>query len=97
MYADYRAPIDELRRELERIVAETSLWDKRVAKMQVTNATDKTIELRALVSAENSSNAWELRCLVREKLISFLQQNYPESLPLVRVELEKDKHLLQKT
>ena len=91
MYADYRAPIDELRRELERIVAETSLWDKRVAKMQVTNATDKTIELRALVSAENSSNAWELRCLVREKLISFLQQNYPESLPLVRVELEKDK------
>ena len=91
IYADYRVPIDELRRELEKIVAETPLWDKRVAKMQVTNATDKTIELRALVSAENSSNAWELRCLVREKLISCLQQNYPESLPLVRVELEEDK------
>jgi len=91
IYADYCTPIDELRRELERIVAETPLWDKRVAKMQVTNATDKTIELRALVSAENSSNAWELRCLVREKLISFLQQNYPESLPLVRVGFEKDK------
>ena len=90
IYADYRAPIDELRRELERIVAETPLWDKRVAKIQVTNATDKTIELRALVSAENSSNAWELRCLVREKLIGFLQQKYPENLPLVRVELEKE-------
>ena len=88
-YVDYRAPIDELRRELERIVTETDLWDKRVVKMQVTNATDRTVELRALVSAENSSNAWELRCFVREKLISFLQQNYPESLPLVRVELEK--------
>lgn len=90
IYADYRAPIDDLRRELEKIVAETDLWDKRVAKMQVTNATDKTVELRALVSAENSSNAWELRCLVREKLLEFLQQNYPESLPLVRVELEKN-------
>lgn len=89
IYADYRAPIDELRRELERIVAETPLWDKRVAKMQVTNATDKTIELRALISAENSSNAWELRCHVREKLIGFLQQNHPESLPHVRVEMEK--------
>ena len=97
IYADYRAPIDELRRELEKIVAETPLWDKRVAKMQVTNATDKTIELRALVSAENSSNAWELRCLVREKLISYLQQNYPESLPLIRVELEEDKSFSIKT
>ena len=93
IYADYRAPIDELRKELERVVAETPLWDKRVAKMQVTNTTEKTIELRALVSAENSSNAWELRCLVREKLISFLQQNHQESLPLVRVELEKDEPL----
>jgi small-conductance mechanosensitive channel len=90
IYADYRTPIDELRIELKRIVAETDLWDKRVAKIQVTNATDKTIELRALVSADNSSNAWELRCLVREKLIGFLQKNYPESMPLVRVELEKE-------
>ena len=89
IYADYRTPIDELRRELEKIVTESELWDKRVAKMQVTNATDKTIELRALISAENSPNAFELRCIVREKLISFLQQNYPESLPLVRIELEK--------
>jgi len=90
IYADYHTPIDELRRELERIVAGTPLWDKRVAKIQVTNTTEKTIELRALMSAENSSNAWELRCLVREKLISFLQQNYPESLPQVRVELGKE-------
>ena len=69
---------------------ESELWDKRVAKIQVTNATDKTIELRALISAENSPNAWELRCLVREKLINFLQPNHPESLPLIRVEIEKD-------
>ncbi|MFC1845283.1 mechanosensitive ion channel family protein [Thermodesulfobacteriota bacterium] len=90
IYADYRAPIDELRKELQKIVEDSPLWDKRVAKMQVTNATDKTIELRALVSAENSSNAFELRTIVREKLINFLQKNYPESLPIIRVELDKD-------
>jgi small-conductance mechanosensitive channel len=91
IYADYRAPIDELRQELQKIVAETPLWDRRVAKMQVTNATDKTMELRVLVSAEDAPKAWDLRCLVREKLISFLQRQHPESLPHVRVELEKDK------
>jgi small-conductance mechanosensitive channel len=91
IYADYRAPIDEVRKELERIVHESSLWDKRVVKLQVTNTTDKTIELRALVSAENSSNAFELRCNVREKLISYLQKNHPESLPIIRVELEKEQ------
>lgn len=90
IYADYRAPIDELRKELQKIVEDSPQWDKRVAKMQVTNATDKTIELRALVSAENSSKAFELRTIVREKLINFLQKNYPESLPTVRVELEKE-------
>lgn len=91
IYADYRAPVDELRRELEKIVTDSPLWDKRVAKMQVTNASDKTIELRALVSAENSPDAFELRCLVRERLIQFLQQNYPSSLPTIRVELEKEQ------
>jgi len=89
LYADYSVPIDELRKELERIVSETSLYDGRVAKIQVTNANDKTIELRALVSAENSSNAWELRCLVREKLIDYMQKNHPDKLPQFRVELQK--------
>ncbi|RQW01754.1 mechanosensitive ion channel family protein, partial [candidate division KSB1 bacterium] len=89
IYADYRLPINALRDELERIVADSPLWDKRLAKVQVTNATDKTMGIRALVSAENSSNAWELRCLVREKLIAFLQRNFPDSLPRVRLETNK--------
>ena len=86
LYVDYSVPVDEVRRELERIVGEDSLWDKKVVQLQVTNATEKTLELRALVSAADSSDAWELRCMVREKLLNFLQQNYPESLPKVRVE-----------
>jgi small-conductance mechanosensitive channel len=92
LYADYGIPIDDLRRELEKIVNASSLWDQRVAKIQVTNATEKTVEIRALISAENSSSAWELRCLVREKLIDFIQRNYPERLPRMRLETSKEDH-----
>jgi hypothetical protein len=45
------------------------------------------LQLRALVSASDGDKLWDLRCFVREKLITFLQQNFPESLPKVRVEL----------
>lgn len=90
IYVDYGIPVDELRRELEKIVNASPLWDKRVANLQVTNATEKTMEIRALVSAENSSKTWELRCLVREKLIDFIQQNYPDKLPRLRLETDKN-------
>jgi small-conductance mechanosensitive channel len=89
IYADYQLPIDPLRQELERIVNGSALWDKRVVNIQVTNATEKTLEIRALVSAANSSNAWDLRCKVREKMIEFLQKNYPDNLPRVRLEMDK--------
>jgi len=72
------------------IVDASPLWDKRVAKIQVTNAMEKTMEIRALVSTENSSRTWELRCLVREKLIDFIQQNYPDKLPRLRLETDKN-------
>ncbi len=86
IYADYSVAIEDVRSELKRIVEETHLWDKRVVLLQVTNATEKTIELRALVSAASSSDAWDLRCLVREQLLDFLQRNYPDSLPKIRIE-----------
>lgn len=89
IYADYTAPIQAIRDELERIVDNTELWDKNVCNLQVTNATSQTIEIRALMSASTSPIAWDLRCLVREKLIVFLQEKYPESLPRYRVELER--------
>ncbi|MFZ4800832.1 MAG: mechanosensitive ion channel family protein [Chlorobium sp.] len=89
LYIDYAIPPEMLRHELERIVASTPLWDKRVAKMQVTNSTDKSVELRALVSAENSVALWDLRCLVREELIAFLRRNYPGLLPKVTMDVEQ--------
>ena len=86
IYADYSLPVDAVRNELHRILESTKLWDKKVWGLQVTNATDRTIELRALMSAPDSSTAWDLRCYVREKLIFFLQQQFPQCLPKTRAE-----------
>jgi len=53
----------------------------------VTGTTERAIELRALMSAQDASSAWDLRCNVREKLLEFIQRNYPESLPRLRADL----------
>ena len=68
----YHVPVDEARREFERIVTKSPLWDKRIARLEVTDSGDTTMELRALVSAANSADLWTLRCHVREKLIAFI-------------------------
>lgn len=88
LYLDYAIQPEILRIELLRIVSSTPLWDRRVVKMHVSNTTDKSVEMRALVSAANSSDLWELRCLVREQLLEFIKHNYPGWLPKVTMEME---------
>jgi len=88
IYTDYSVPFDELRNELTRILESDENWDKKTNILQVTNATEKTIEIRALMSSVDSPTAWDLRVNVREKLIEFLQKNYPESLPKSRVVMD---------
>jgi small-conductance mechanosensitive channel len=87
IYVDYTAPVEELRQELLRILKASGMWDGKVWNMQVSNANASTLELRALMSAPNGSVAWDLRCHVREKMIAFLQHNYPGSLPRTRAEI----------
>jgi small-conductance mechanosensitive channel len=84
---DYKVPIDELRKELRRICESTDLWQGKVCVLQATDSSEHTVQIRALMDAEDSSKAWDLRCLVREKLIQFLQKSYPDSLPRYRAEL----------
>ncbi|RAJ14283.1 mechanosensitive ion channel family protein [Arenibacter echinorum] len=87
IHTDYRVPFDKLREELTRILSSTDLWDGKVNVLQVTDAKAQSVEIRALMSAVDSPTAWDLRVLVREKLIGFLQENYPESLPHTRLYL----------
>jgi small-conductance mechanosensitive channel len=90
LYLDYKVPMGELRKELKRLVENNSKWDRRVCGLQVTDAKQSTIEVRALVSSTDPGKAFDLRCEVREGLIEFLCRNYPESLPRVRnVEVEE--------
>lgn len=89
LYVDYSCPVDEIRKEFERLVEDHPLWDKRVKVVHVTNATERTMEVRLLISASSSGRAFDLRCELREKMIAFIQQNYPDSLPKLRTELEK--------
>jgi len=89
IYADYSIPVKEIRNELTSILEASHLWDKKANALQVTNMTEKTVELRALMSAADSSALWDLRCEVREKLLEFLQARFPECLPKVRIEGEK--------
>lgn len=77
--ADYRQDIEAIRAELARIVAGTELWDRRVATLQVTDAGEPSVQLRALVRASNSGIAWDLRCLVREQLVAFMRSRQDAS------------------
>jgi small-conductance mechanosensitive channel len=89
LYLDYTIPLAPLRAELTRLLESNPLWDRRVKVLQVTNASERTIEVRALMSASSSGNAFDLRCDIREGLITFIQQHYPECLPLTRAVLEQ--------
>ena len=87
LYLDYTAPIEKIRKEFEHIIEKTPLWDRKVQNLQVTDAKENTLELRMMMSAPSSATAWDLRCHIREKLITFIQERCPEALPRVRAEL----------
>ncbi|HAD97391.1 MAG TPA: mechanosensitive ion channel protein MscS [Cryomorphaceae bacterium] len=87
LYTDYNVPFNKLREELTRLLEGTPLWDKKVNVLQVTDSKEATVEVRILVSARNSPTAWDLRVYIREKMIEFIQKNYPDSLPRTRVSL----------
>jgi small-conductance mechanosensitive channel len=89
IYADYTLPVDAVRRELDNILEGNPLWDGKVKNVQVTDANEKTIEIRLLVSAADSPTAWDLRVHVREKMLLFLQEKYPQCLPKARLILDQ--------
>jgi small-conductance mechanosensitive channel len=81
LYLDYTAPVDIIREKFSAILKESKRWDGQVCTTQVTDFKEGTMELRLLMSARSSGQAFDLRCEVREKLIDFLQREHPEALP----------------
>jgi small-conductance mechanosensitive channel len=90
-FVDYRMPIAPLREELERILEHAPEWDGRVQVLQVTDATERSMQLRVLVSSFDSGLNWDLRCRVREGLLSFVQAAYPQHLPRTRADWSSEK------
>jgi small-conductance mechanosensitive channel len=84
LYVDYSVPVEDLRKQLEAIVHPSPLWNKQVCGLQVTNLTDRSMELRCLMSSRNASENFDLRCLVREKITAWIQQNHPAAFPTAR-------------
>ena len=87
LYVDYTAPLDEVRRVFRGLLQASDKWDGRVSAVQVTNCSERTMELRFLMSAPDSPKAFDLRCEVREGLLSYLQNHHPGCLPRLRTEL----------
>ncbi|MES2220417.1 MAG: mechanosensitive ion channel domain-containing protein, partial [Acidobacteriota bacterium] len=85
IYADYSCPIAPLREEYLRVLKSTELWDGKAQVLQVTDLFEQTMQIRALMSAADSGKLFDLRCYVREKMIAFVQQNYPHCLPKQRI------------
>ena len=83
-YADYQLPLAPVREEFNRILKNSKLWNGQVSNLQVTDIKDSGIELRALVSAKDSGTLWDLRCEVREKLMQYIIETYPQFLPKTR-------------
>lgn len=89
LYLDYSFPVDFIRQELKRILESEDgrrLWDGRASAVQVTDITDRVMQVRVLVSAGSSGNAFELRCILRERLLDAISKSYPGALPKTRVD-----------
>ena len=87
-YVDYAAPIDRLREGYEKIVRASKLWDGDVQVLQVTDITERVLQVRCLASARSAGVAFDLRCEIREKMMAFMRDECPEALPRDRVELD---------
>jgi small-conductance mechanosensitive channel len=84
LYVDYRADVPRIRQRLSELAKESRLWDGAVVNLQVIDADARTIQLRALVSARNAPQSWDLRCEIREKLVAFIRDEMPDALPRER-------------
>jgi len=90
-WVDYRMPIEPLREKLQQIAEAAAEWDRRVCVLQVTDVSERAMQLRVLVSAGDSGRTWDLRCKVREQLIAYMQAEFPAMLPQTRATINASR------
>jgi len=87
IYTDYRVPVEELKQEADRLTRSSELWDGKVSHFQVLELKPDCVEMRVLVSASSAPRTFDLRVYVRENMLKYIAERYPDSLPRARVEL----------
>lgn len=92
IYCDYTVAVNDVREELYRLLEANPKWDRKVGQLQVTEANDHVIELRALLSAKDAGTLFGLRCEIREQLLEFVRTRYPHALPRNRIEVAGGKY-----
>lgn len=86
---DWRAPVTLIRNEVNRLLENTELWDRRTVNVQVTDSSEEWMLVRIVVSAKNSGTLWDLRCYLREHLIEWVVANAPYAIPRTRFQQEE--------
>ncbi|PZE72006.1 mechanosensitive ion channel family protein [Curtobacterium sp. MCPF17_018] len=84
---DWRVSPADMRAELDRILDTSTIWDRRVKVLQVTDAVGGLVRVRILVTAPDAGGLFDLRCYVREEMVEWLQRTHPDALPVQRVQL----------
>jgi len=87
LYLDYNFPVESIRTALPEMLKGNPDWDERTANVQVTNATERFKEVRVLLSSADASKNWDLRTAIREELINFINENYPNSFAKIRIKV----------
>lgn len=87
VHTDFTVPVQEVREQLTRILESQPKWNQQVNVVHVTDAINDRLELRLLMSASSAPELWDLRCAVREAIVSWLQDKHPEALERTRVEI----------
>ncbi len=96
LFADWTLDVEALRAELPRLLERTPLWDKQTQSLQVTDATERAMQIRCLVSARNSGELWDLRCFAREAVVAYIREHQPEAFPRVRAEVPAGEMLQER-
>ncbi|PZE30818.1 mechanosensitive ion channel family protein [Curtobacterium sp. MCLR17_042] len=84
---DWRVSPADMRAELDRILDTSTIWDRRVKVLQVTDAVGGLVRVRILVTAPDAGGLFDLRCYVREEMVEWIQRTHPDALPVQRVQL----------
>jgi hypothetical protein len=87
LWVDYSLPMEPVRAEARRLCEASTNWDGRVCNVQVTDSSERAMQLRILVSSADSGRAFDLRCELRERLVDFIQRQFPQALPRMRADV----------